>query len=215
MGYVILGAGGHSKVVIDTIRCMEMINMESLSEIRLLDDNLDVETKINGCRVVGKLCNCYKFLEGNKFIIGVGNNSVRRLIAETYLLPYAVAVHPDAILGSGVSIGNGSVIMAGVVINAETSIGEHCIINTGSTLDHENTIDDFVHISPGVHTGGNVRVGKESWIGIGSCVKNGVTLGEQCVVGAGSVVLKNIPSGYVAVGCPARPMKNMSRGKVK
>lgn len=207
MGYVILGAGGHAKVVIDIIRCMEKIKTDSSPVIQLLDDNLEVGTEINGCLVVGIIDECHKFINDNKFIIGVGNNHVRRRIAETYLLPYAAAVHPNTVLGSGVSIGIGSVVMAGVVINCDTHVGRHCIINTGSTVDHENIIDDFVHISPGVHTGGNVRVGKESWIGIGSCVKNGITLDKSCVVGAGSVVISNIPEGCVAVGCPAQVIK--------
>ena len=79
------------------------------------------------------------------------------------------AIHHTARIGTDLAVGEGTVIMAGAVINCGTKIGTHCIVNTGATLDHDNKISDFVHISPGVHLAGAVSVGEKSWIGVGSC----------------------------------------------
>lgn len=204
MGYVIIGAGGHAKVVIDIIRCMEKKKTDSFPLIQLLDDNVEIGTEINGCRVVGQIRECNEFLKGNKFIIGIGDNYLRRQIAENYLLPYVKAIHPSTVLGSGVRIGDGSVIMAGTVINAESKIGRQCIINTGATVDHECEIGDFVHISPGGHLGGNVKIGAGSWIGMGVCVKNNIFICDKTIVGAGGIVINDVNKNGVYVGNPVK-----------
>ena len=97
--------------------------------------------------------------------------------------------------------------MAGAVINCGTKIRTHCIINTGATLDHDNKISDFVHISPGVHLAGAVSVGEKSWMGVGSCCVNNISVGAEIVVGAGSVVVKDLLESGTYVGIPAKKIK--------
>ena len=94
--------------------------------------------------------------------------------------------------------------MAGVVINSSSRIGKGCIINTSSSLDHDNVIENYVHISPGVNMAGTVKVGKGSWIGIGSVVSNNVNICSDCKVGAGAVVVKDITEPGTYVGVPVR-----------
>jgi acetyltransferase-like isoleucine patch superfamily enzyme len=94
--------------------------------------------------------------------------------------------------------------MAGVVINSSTKIGKGCIINTSSSLEHDNVIEDYVHISPGVRLAGTVRIGKGSWLGIGSVVSNNVNICSGCKVGAGAVVVKDITEPGTYVGVPVR-----------
>ncbi|NMA64614.1 MAG: acetyltransferase, partial [Clostridiaceae bacterium] len=103
--------------------------------------------------------------------------------------------------------GSGTVVMAGVVINSSTRIGKGCIINTGATIDHDNVIEDYVHISPGVNTAGTVRVGCGTWLGIGSVVSNNITVTNNCRVGAGAVVVKDITETGTYVGVPARRIR--------
>lgn len=94
--------------------------------------------------------------------------------------------------------------MAGAIINCCTKISKGCIINTGSTIDHDNIIDDYVHISPGVHTAGTVKIGKGTWLGVGSIVSNNINIVSGCKVGAGSVVVKNIIEPGTYIGVPAK-----------
>lgn len=94
-------------------------------------------------------------------MIAIGDNSARKKIADFLSFPndrYFTVIHPSAILGKNVKVGNGSMIIGGAVINTEAIIGEHTIINTSVSVDHHNVIGDFVHIAPGAHTGGNVIV---------------------------------------------------------
>ena len=97
--------------------------------------------------------------------------------------------------------------MANAVINASVKIGRSCIINTASSIDHDCIIDDFVHVSPGVHVAGTVTIGKGTWLGIGSTVINNLEICANCIIGAGSTVIKDIKEEGTYVGSPAERIK--------
>lgn len=204
MQTIILGAGGHARVIIDIL--MEIDNLYG-GGIWLLDDAVPIGAKIDGCPVIGEIAECVKYKDNAKFVFGIGNNRTREKLAEKFALPYLTLIHPSAVVGRNVEIGEGSVVVAGAVINCGTRIGKHCIINTGATVDHDNCIRDFVHISPGVHLGGMVEIGDRSWVGIGGCVKNNVVICEDVLVGVGGVVVKDIVEAGTYLGVPAKKIK--------
>ena len=150
MKTVLIGAGGHGKAILDILKYSENFAVRG---IEFLDDNKCFGESVMGYSISGKIRDCAD-MEGAEFIIAIGNNKVRRAIAEKYDLNYIAVIHPSAVIGENVKIGRGSVIMDGAIIKADSVIGEHCIINTGATIDHECKIGDFVHVGPGVLCGG-------------------------------------------------------------
>jgi sugar O-acyltransferase (sialic acid O-acetyltransferase NeuD family) len=200
---IIIGAGGHSKVIADIVlkNRMELLGF--------LDDN--IVGNILGYKILGKVKDIVNFSNEAAFIVGIGNNYIRKEITETYDVQWYTAIHPSACIGEYVSIDEGTVIMANATINTGTSIGKHCIINTGAIIEHDNILEDYVHISPGTCLGGTVKVGKYSHIGIGAVVKNNINIIENCIVGAGAVVVKDIIEKGVYIG---RPAKKVPDGKV-
>jgi len=151
-----------------------------------------------------------KYIEDYDIFVGIGNNKVREEIQnnlESLGANIPVLIHPHAIIGTRVTIGAGTVVMAGSVINASTKIGKGCIINTGCTIDHDCRIEDYVHISPGSHIAGYVRIGKCSWLGIGSIVKNNISITSECQIGAGGVVVRDINESGIYVGVPVRRLE--------
>ena len=94
--------------------------------------------------------------------------------------------------------------MADAVINAGARIGSHCIINTGAVVEHDNRIEDFVHVSVGAKLAGTVHVGKGTWIGIGTIVKNNVEICSECMIGAGAVVVVDVCKSGTYIGIPAK-----------
>jgi len=198
---LIIGAGGHGKVVADIA-----LKMDRWDYIAFLDDNDDIKTSM-GIEVIGKSADMFRYIKDYDIFVAIGNNETRKVIQEKLEVEGAsipVLIHPEAVIGREVEIGVGTVIMAGVVVNCCTTIGKGCIINTGATIDHDNLIEDYVHISPGVHTAGAVRIGKGTWLGIGSIVSNNITITSGCTIGAGAVVVKNIGKSGTYVGIPAR-----------
>ncbi len=140
-------------------------------------------------------------------IISIGNNKVRQRISDKIKVNYVNAIHPTAILSPTVSLGKGTVIMAGAIINPDAVIGDHCIVNTGAVIEHDCHIADFVHVSPSVSLAGNVAIGEGSHIGIGAKVIQGIKIGKWATIGAGAVIIKDIPDYAVVVGNPGKIIK--------
>lgn len=200
MKFHILGAGGHAKVIIDILR------KNGENDISVFDDDEKKigKEKILGAEVKGAIDKANQRDEECQMIIGIGNNEIRKKISEKINGNYGVAIHPSAVIGEDVLIGEGTVIMANAVINSGTRIGKHCIINTAATVDHDCFLEDYVHISPGAHLGGTIIVGQLSWVGLGSSLKNNISITENVIIGAGSVVVDNLLQEGTYVGVPAK-----------
>ena len=201
---VIIGASGHGKVVADTA-----IKMGTYNDIVFLDDN----TSIHSCMcipIVGRSDDIPFYIKDSDFFVAIGNAETRQRIFEKLKksgAAIATLIHPDAVIGTNVKIGKGTVVMAGAVINSETEIGEGCIINTSSSVDHVCLICDYVHISVGAHVAGTVVIGSRTWLGIGAVISNNLSIVSDCVIGAGAVVVKSITESGTYIGIPASQME--------
>ena len=196
---VIIGASGHGKVIADIAEKIGYTN------IVFLDDN---ET-IKNCgkySVIGTSKDAMQYSSFD-FIVGIGNAKIRKIIQTALIekeMHVVTLVHPKAVIASDVSLGTGSVVMAGAIINPGSMIGNGCIINTGATVDHDNIISDYAHVSVGSHLAGTVTIGSGAWIGAGAIVNNNVTICDNCMIGAGAVVTKSINEPGTYIGVPAR-----------
>ena len=209
---IIIGSGGHAKVVADIILAREKELNEDLKIIGFLDDNFKnlKNDNIFNIPILGDLNNIDNFSKNEDyfFIIAIGSNEVRKKISEKYKdLNYYTAIHPRSIISREVTIGSGTVIMANVVINPNSTIGKHCILNTSSVIEHDNKLGDYVHISPNTTLCGGVNIEDNSWIGAGSVVRQQIHIGKDVLVGANSVVVKNIEDDCIVVGNPAKKIK--------
>lgn len=201
---IILGAGGHGKVVADIA-----IKLGRYSKICFLDD-ADMKENM-GIPVIGKLDDYEVWLDNSEFFVAIGNSRIRNKYLDCLVekeASIATLIHPSACLGHSVKVGYGTVIMAGVVINPDTCIGKGVIVNTASSIDHDNIIGNFSHISVGAHVAGTVHVKEHVWIGAGATISNNVTICEACTIGAGAVVIKDIEEQGVYVGVPAKKVCN-------
>jgi sugar O-acyltransferase (sialic acid O-acetyltransferase NeuD family) len=194
----LFGASGHSKVIIDILKC------NSVAIASIIDDNPKTNT-ILGLPVVKNNANDFSAVES--MIISIGNNKVRQRISCQIDVNYCNAIHPTAILSKAVTLGKGTVIMAGAIINPNAFIGNHCIINTGAVIEHDCHIADFVHISPSVSLAGNVQIAEGAHVGIGATVIQGIKIGKWVTIGAGAVIIKDVPDFAVVVGNPGKIIK--------
>ncbi|MGX2961372.1 acetyltransferase [Peribacillus sp. JNUCC 23] len=214
MNIAIIGKGGHSKVIEDII----FSNIE-YEIVAYLDDQYEDVKVVNGM-YYGPIIGAQKmivFFDELTFVIAIGNNQVRKSIADQLGLAdhcFATLIHSQAVVSSSATIGRGTVVMASAVINADAKIGNHTIINTNAVVEHENTIHDFVHISPSVTLTGTVTVEEGAHIGAGAVVIPNVQIGEWSVIGAGATVIHDIPANCTAVGVPARTVRKNAIGGV-
>ena len=213
---VIIGTGGFGREVLDVL--------EAVNQVETRYEILGFITE-PGFQKPGELINdkpvlgYYDWLEQNKdqvkAICGVGAPATRlRLIrqAEQMGVQFFSVIHPRAMLTRWVKLGTGSIITAGCILTNNITIGEHVHLNLDCTVGHDVVIEDCVTVSPGVHISGNVRLEEGSFIGTGANLIEGKTVGRWAVVGAGSVVVKDVPANSTAVGIPAAVIKTRQPG---
>jgi sugar O-acyltransferase (sialic acid O-acetyltransferase NeuD family) len=203
---IIIGAGGHGKVVADCAR-----QTKQFDNIQFLDGKYPEFLDVASWNIVGHQDDYNNFENKNTwYFVAIGNNATRHKWQQTLLNndhKVATLVHPNACIAQDVVIGQGSLILAGCIVNILSEIGEGCIINTGATVDHDCIIGEFSHIAPGVNLAGAVILGAEVFMGVGSAVIPCTSIGDYSIVGAGSTVLQNIPVNVTAVGTPAKVIK--------
>jgi len=201
---LIIGAGGHGKVIADIAASLRRYNY-----IAFLDDNEKLTTAL-GYNILGKTEGAFRYIDEYDFFVAIGDSSTRKKFIENLISTGAhitTLIHPSAIIGSQVQIGIGTVIMAGVTINCSTQIGIGCILNTKCSVDHDCKIEDYVHLSPGAVLSGRVSVGRETWLCMSSAICNGVNICADSIIGAGCVVIRDINEPGTYVGVPAKKIK--------
>jgi len=140
----------------------------------------------------------------DELILSIGNNLTRKAWAMEIFANYATAIHPSAIVSKYVEIGEGTVVMAGTIINPDTVIGKHCIVNTSASIDHDCVLENYVHLSPNATLCGSVKVGEATHIGAGATIIQGINIGKNCIIGAGATIIRDVPDGSKVVGNPGR-----------
>ncbi|MGD7043444.1 acetyltransferase [Jeotgalibacillus proteolyticus] len=202
---IIIGCGGHSKVIVDIIEHMPQFRI-----LGLIDDHPVRPSHFQGYPVLGDTASI-KTIKEPVFggIIGIGDNWSRKRVADEIKksnpnFPFVTIIHPTAYVSPRCHIGAGTAIMAGAIINSDVSIGEHCIVNTLGSVAHDCVIGDYSSIGPGAHLGGNVVIGDNSAISLGARILHGRTIGDHTVVGAGATVTKDFGDLSVVYGAPAK-----------
>jgi UDP-perosamine 4-acetyltransferase len=208
MQVVILGAGGHGKVVLDILRA------EGRCEpVGFVDADTRLSgTKVGGLPVFGPL-NVLPKLRGRgvgRAIVAIGDNRTRLRYAgavEAEGFELVNAIHPTAFVSPTAQLGRNAVVGPNASVVTEARLGDAVIVNTGAIVEHECEIGEAVHVAPGACVAGRARVGAFAFIGIGAQVIQCLAVGDGATVGAGAVVLEDVPNGATVVGVPARVVK--------
>lgn len=199
---VIIGAGGHAKVCIELLKAQGDLVAFCIGSADSSDTCLGVPVLKSDEHLTTLRREGY-----SKVFVAIGSNALRNRLAKTATdLGYELvnAFSPSAVISPSAKIGKGVAIMAGAVVNAEATIDDLCIINTGATVDHDCQIGRAAHIAPQSALAGNVHIGKESFVGIGTKIIPTICVGECVMIGAGSVVISNVDSKTTVVGVPAK-----------
>ena len=208
---VIWGASGHAKVVADIVRLQRHHEI-----VGFLDDHdaAAAGREFCGARVLGGR----DVLPGlrkqgvSHLLFGFGDGKARLEHTEHVRelgFTLATAVHPRAIVAGDVTVGPGSIVAAGAVVGPGSTLGENVIVNTLAGVDHDCVVRDGAHVCPGARLGGWVDVGEGAWIGIGATVRDRARIGRGTLIGAGAVVLHDVPERVVAYGVPAQIIRRM------
>ena len=198
---LIIGCGGHAKVATDIANSMGF-------EKIIFKDN-DFEKKyFLGSNVIHETI--FNFKE--YFFVALGDNFLREKITKEFKKdnPDAINVtliHSTSFISSRSSIGIGSIIMPMCVVNSNAKIGQGVIINTSSNVDHDCELLDFSSIAPNASLGGNVKIGYRTVICISASIAHNIKIGDNALIGAASLILKDVPDNSVTYGIPGKHIK--------
>lgn len=202
---LVLGAGGHGRVVLD------ILQQRGHDVVGFLDNNDNIHgRRVDGVPVLGGIDDLERFRATSKadgVVIAIGDNGARRGLArqvDQLGIPLLQAVHPSAAIAHNATLGRNVVIAAGVVVCAHCQIGDSVILNTGCVVDYQSMIGEGTHICPGVRLAGRVKIEPGAFVGIGATVIPKITIGCESIIGAGTVVIEDVPALSTMVGVPAR-----------
>ena len=207
---VIVGAGGHAIVVIDALLAGD------LKPAFIVDDDPAKRgARIIGLSVRGPLAELSEQdLDRYDFVVAIARNEVRRrLVLElsTRQARFRGVRHPSAILSRQATIAPTAQVLAGAIVNAGASVAAHAVLNTGCIVEHDVAVGEFSHVGPGAILAGAVRLGEGVFVATGAKACPFVRLGPWSTLGAGAVALGDVAERVVAVGVPARPIREGTR----
>lgn len=210
---LIIGAKGFAKEVLEVVH-----QLNQLDNLAFYDDvSNDVAEKLFGrfpiLRTIQEASLYFKTVD-NQFTIGIGNPVLRKMLFDKFTSlggELTSTISPLAKIGCyGNCIEAGCNIMTGTVITSDITIKKGTLLNLNCTIGHDSVLGEFVELSPGVHISGNCIIGDYSVFGTNATMLPRVTVGKNVIIGAGSVVTKNLPDNCVAVGIPAKIIKELS-----
>lgn len=207
---VIIGAGGFGREVQWLIERINL-NQKTWNLIGFIDDNIKIGTLINGVPVIGSLDYLLSYTENISVACAIGSSLTRRNVISSLKnnsnIEFPNLIDPSVLISSTTILGKGLIICAGSIVTVNINIDDFVIINLDCTIGHDAILKKYVTLYPSVNVSGNVVIEDMTEIGTGTQIIQGKNVSYNCIVGAGSVVTKDIPARCTAVGSPAKPIK--------
>lgn len=196
-GVVVVGAGGHGRVVADAVRLLghPIRGFLDDSDPGSRNPHPDVEV-IGSLEILSDL--------PDELVHGIGDNATRQAVATRRPDIWMVVVHPEAVVAQSARLDTGAVVLAGAIVQVDVTVGSGAIVNSGAIVEHDCRVGRFSHIAPHATLTGAVTIGERTLVGAGATIAPGCVVGDDVVIGAGAVVIRDVPSGFVVAGNPAQ-----------
>lgn len=213
---IIFGAGGFGREVAWAVKRLNKVT-PTWNLLGFMDDADNIQgSEINGYKVLGKTADVGKYPDAN-FVVAVAASKIREKIVFNMKtvnpsIKFGTVIDPSVEMSEHVAIGEGTIICAHTIITVNIEIGSHVIINLDCMIGHDAVLQNFVTLYPSVNVSGFTKIGHAVELGTGMQIIQGKTVGDYSIVGAGAVVVKDIPAECTAVGSPARPIKFFEGG---
>lgn len=207
---IIVGAGGLGK---DVQWLLERINEieETWNILGYVDDGIEAGSLVDDLPILGTVDYLLQYEKTVAVVVAVASAKVRRRIIEKLeqndKLVFPNVIDPSAVLSKRIKMGKGIIVLAGNILSVDIQLGDFCIFNADCTIGHDVVMESYVTVYPSANVSGCVKICRETEIGTGCHIIQGINIGSSTIVGAGAVVIRELPSCCTAVGNPAKPIK--------
>lgn len=213
---VIIGAGGFGREVLEIFKDQNKIS-KSWNILGFVDENKRLQSKIlNGYPVLGGLDWLREHNNDNLgCVVAIGTCETRKQVVERLQeigVNFHNAVHPSVIMSDSVEMGRDVIICAGSILTVNIKIGDHVHVDTNCTIAHDAVIGSYCRLNPGVKINGNNHLGEGVYVGTGATFIQEVSAGSWSTIGAGAVVIADIPEKVTALGVPAKVINKKDQG---
>jgi sugar O-acyltransferase (sialic acid O-acetyltransferase NeuD family) len=204
---IIIGAGGHAKVVAEAARLSGWTVLGFVDEI----NDVSGQGEFFGANLWASTAVAIAANDSpTDWFVAIGSNVARAqkiLQMQESGMSLATIIHPAAVVSKHSRVRPASFVAALAHVGPDSLVGDGVIINTAASVDHDCIVENFAHLAPRCVLGGHAYVGSRAWVGMGAVVRDRARIGADCVVGAASLVLHEAAEGDVVVGIPAKSVR--------
>lgn len=207
----IVGAGGLGREVLMLLHQINQVQ-PSWQILGFYDDAPGLPPTINGMPWLGTLADLLRVDTPLALVIAVGDPRVKARLRQQLTSPqfyFPALLHPH-VANAGFQfnqIGEGSIICQSTILTTNIVLGRHVLLNLGCTIGHDVVVGDYCSLMPQVNLGGGSQLQPGVFAGTGVTVLPLIRVGENSILGAGTVVTRDLPAHCTAVGVPARVIK--------
>ncbi|MCK4415364.1 MAG: hypothetical protein KAY32_17655 [Candidatus Eisenbacteria sp.] len=118
-------------------------------------------------------------------------------------VPLATFIHPTATIDPTARLEPGAIVLTNCTVEMHAQVGANVFLSPRCFVSHEVSIGAHTYCAPAVTLAGHTRIGERCFLGIGTVTVDSVVIGDDVQSAAGSVIIREVPSGALVAGVPA------------
>ena len=210
----IVGAGGLGREIALLVTQINEAGQAAWDLRGFYDDRAPATPTVGGLPYLGTVADLNATASPLAVAVAVGSSASRTAVVARLTAPhlsFPALVHPQVALrpAQRITLGEGCLVQRGCILTCDITLGRFVLLNLGCTLGHDSVLEDFCSLMPHANVGGAAHLATGVYLGTNATVIHQVRVGAQTTVGAGAVVVRDLPAGCTAVGVPAKAIKNL------
>lgn len=208
----IYGAGGFGREVACLLKRINNEMEPTWNLVGFFDDGVEAGSHNEYGEVLGNIDTLNAWTKPLAVVFAIGSPKIVELLyrkVQNSNIEFPNIIAPDTLFldRDNIRMGQGNIICSRCLISCNVEIGNFNTLNGSINVGHDTCIADFNSIMPAVKISGGVIIGNRNFLGVNSVILQYKSIGDDTVIGAGSVIIRNIKNAGTYVGNPAKKIQ--------